>query len=62
MSEKENMCSWVDIAIPCDGRVRGKEKKKLDKYEDLAIELQGVWQRKANVEPVVVGALGVVYK
>ena len=27
MSEEDNMCSWIDIAIPCDGRVRGKEKK-----------------------------------
>lgn len=45
------MCSWIDIAIPWDGRVRGKKEKKLDKQEDLAIELQRVWQGKANVEP-----------
>ena len=33
---------------------------KLNKYQELAIELQGDWQMKAEVVTVVLGALGVV--
>ena len=33
------MCSLIDIAIPWDERVRHQDMDKLDKYQDLTIEL-----------------------
>lgn len=38
----------------------GEEETRQILYKDLAIERQRVWQGKAKVELVLVGALGVV--
>ena len=52
---------WViDIAVPGDGRVEEKEKEKGEKYQELAREIQRLWNTSVNVIPVVVGALGAV--
>ena len=40
-----------------DHRVREKELEKVDKHQDLAVEITSV-----NVVPVVIGALGAVHK
>ena len=49
----------IDIAVPEDGNIRKKEREKIEKYEDLRIELQRLWNlRKVEVVPVVIGALG----
>ena len=34
--------------------------EKVDKYQDLALELQRLWRMKVSVVPVVTGVLGVV--
>lgn len=54
--------AWiVDVAVPGDARVASKEIEKQDKYRDLAIELQRLWElKKVKVIPVVIGALGTV--
>ena len=51
----------VDVAIPGDARVATKEIEKITKYQDLAIEVQRLWElRKVKVVPIVIGALGAV--
>ena len=37
-----------------------KESEKRDKYLDLARELRKLWNIKATVMPIVIGALGTV--
>ena len=62
--EKEgNICKIVDIAIPGDCRIAEKEAEKIEKYQDLKIEIGRIWGiKRLIVIPVVVGALGCVTK
>jgi len=52
----------IDVAIPGDLRVKEKEMEKIEKYQDLRIELEKLWNTKCKVVPIVVGCLGSVYK
>ena len=59
---EEKMIKLIDVAIPGDSRIEEKEIEKIEKYQDLRIEVQRLWEKKAVVIPVVVGALGAVPK
>ena len=50
----------VDVAVPWEGRVGSKEMEKVDKNQDLALELRKLWGVKVKVVPIVIGALGIV--
>ena len=55
----------MDFAVSTDHRVKLKESEKKDKYLDLARELsvsvyQNLWNMKATIIPIVIGALGTV--
>ena len=52
---------WIiDVAIPGDSRVTKKEEK-VNKYQDLRLEIVRLWKlKKVDIIPVVVGALGAV--
>ena len=50
----------VDVAVPNDTHINEKEREKIEKYQDLRLEIQRMWDVKAKVVPVVVGALGAV--
>jgi len=39
-----------------------KEAKKILKYEDLTIEIQRMWDVRAKVIPVIIGATGTISK
>ena len=52
----------MDFTVPADHRVKIKESKKKDKYIDLDRELKQVWNMKATMISIVVGALGTVPK
>ena len=53
----------IDIAVPADVRVGGKEREKVEKYQDLKREIARLWKLKmAEVVPVVIGALRSVIK
>lgn len=48
----------VDIAIPEDRNLMTKEREKIDKYQDLRLEIQRLWNVRTRVIPVVIGAMG----
>jgi len=45
-----------------DRNVLTKEKEKVDKYMDLTIELQRVWDTTIKTIPLIFGALGTISK
>ena len=53
-------CLIIDIAIPRDQNIFMKEQEKIDKHQDLQIELWKLWKLKAEVAPAVVSALGIM--
>ena len=56
--KEEKVFKIIDIAISVDNRVAEKERKKVEKYQDLGREIARIWSmRKVEVIPVVVGAL-----
>ena len=63
IDKKERVCLIVDIAVPANRKVEGKEQEKVEKYQDFMREIGRMWElRKVHVVPVVIGALGSVYK
>ena len=39
-----------------------KEKDKIEKYQDLGMELQKIWNVKVKIIPLVIGSLGAIPK
>ena len=52
----------MNFGVPVDHRVKLKECKKKDTFQDLARELKKLWNMKVTVIPIVIGALGTVTK
>ena len=53
----------IDVAIPGDCRIHEKEIEKIEKYQNLKVELKRLWSlKKVGVVPVVVEALGYISK
>jgi hypothetical protein len=59
---EKGTCILIDVAIPGDKIVIKKEAEKILKYKDLTIEIQRMWNVKARVIPVIIGATGTVSK
>ena len=59
---KQGKCMLIDDAIPGDRNVIKKEAEKILKYKDLIIEIQHMWNVKAKVIPVIIGATGTISK
>uniref|UniRef100_A0A1X7STH9 Uncharacterized protein n=1 Tax=Amphimedon queenslandica TaxID=400682 RepID=A0A1X7STH9_AMPQE len=54
-------CMIIDVAVPSDTRVEGKEDEKGKKYQELRQEIVKLWgMKKVEVIPIVVGVLGAV--
>ena len=60
VNKRDKSCQIIEVAIPEDGQVREKEDKKVEKYQDLAREVQKMWDVKTKLILVVMGALGSV--
>ena len=58
VDKKERSCKIIDFAVPADSRIEEKEKDKIEKYQDLARELQKIWNVKVKIIPLLVGTLG----
>ena len=50
----------IDVANHGDRNVIKKEAEQILKYKDLIIETQRMWNVKAKVIPVIIGATGTV--
>jgi hypothetical protein len=59
---EKGTCMLIDVAIPGDRNVIKKEAEKILKYRDLTIEIQSMWNVKAKVIPVIIGATGTISK
>ena len=52
-----------DIAVPRDDNIVDKRIEKVEKYQNLAIEMKALWQLKEiSIIPIAVGCTGVVDK
>jgi hypothetical protein len=52
----------IDIAVPRNYRVKEKESEKIEKYQDLALEITRMWKTSTKVIPIVIGALGASHR
>jgi hypothetical protein len=52
----------TDVDIPSDRNVIQKEAEKKWKYKNLSIEIQGMWNMKCFVIPVIIGPTGILTK
>ena len=57
--EKKRFCQIVDFAIPADHRVKIKESKMRDKYQDLARELKTM-EYEGDSDTIVIVVLGTI--
>ena len=48
----------IDVAIPGDSRVKEKVSEKHQRYTDLKIEIQKMWNIPVVILPVILGTLG----
>ena len=63
VNKMEKTAIIIDVAIPGDKKTIDKEKKKIEKYQNLKREIQRFWNlKKIDVIHVVLGALGSVTK
>ena len=60
VDKKDRSCKIIDFAVPGDSRIGEKEKDKMQKYQDLGIELQEIWNVKVKIIPLFVGFLGAI--
>jgi hypothetical protein len=59
---KMGTCMLIDVAISGDRNVIKKEAENILKYKNLTIEIQRMWNVKARVIPVIIGATGTISK
>ena len=59
---EKGTCMIIDVAISGDRNVIQKEAEKILKYKDLTREIQRMWNVKAKVIPVIIGATGTISK
>ena len=46
VDKKAKSCIIIDVAVPGDCRIREKEIKKIEKYQNLKRELKRLWSLK----------------
>ena len=56
------ICKIVNFAVPADYRINLKECETKDKYVDLPRELKKLWNMKAMIVPIVIGAFSTITK
>jgi hypothetical protein len=57
---EKGTCMLIDVAISGDRNVIKNEAEKILEYEDLTTEIQRMWNVKARVIAVVIGATGTI--
>jgi len=59
---EKGTCMLRDVATSGGRSVIKKEAEKVLEYKDLTIEIQGMWNVKTKVIPVIIGATGAISK
>ena len=54
--DKMRTCKVTDFAVPGDSTTEDKDKKKIEKYQDLRRYLQKIWNVSVKIIPLVVGS------
>ena len=62
INKQEQTCQVIDIPVSEYTAVKAKKEEKLEKYQDLAREIQKMWSVRTQVLSVVIWALGTVTK
>jgi hypothetical protein len=52
----------IDVAISGERKKNKKETENILRYKDLTIGIQRMWNVKAGVLPVIIGATGTIHK
>ena len=50
-------CQQVDFSVPVNYIMQIKEREKIDKYLDLAWELENLWSMEVTMISIVIGVL-----
>ena len=58
VDKQQRLTKLIDIACVMDRHVVEKHHEKIEKYLDLSVELQLLWNTRTEVIPLVFGALG----
>ena len=58
IDKEKKRVTLIDVSVPWDSRIEEKEREKLDKYQDLKIELCKLWGMPVKIVPIIIGALG----
>ena len=58
VDKNERRTTLIDVACTQDKKVEDKEIEKVNRYQDLTIELQKIWETSVTVVPLVLGVLG----
>ena len=63
VNKMEKTALIIDVTIPGDKRIIGKEKEKIEKYQNLKKEILRFWNlNKTDVIPAVLGDSWECYK
>ena len=62
IDEMKKKVKLIDISAPTDHWIDEKEMEKIDKYQDLKIEIERLWSVKTMMVPIVIGLLGTISK
>ena len=59
IGKEKRECKIINKAVPGDQNIKVKELEKITKYKDLRLQVQKLWDFKATITPIAVGALGI---
>ena len=59
MLKEERLAYLVDFSCSFNDNVSHKEIEKVDKYQDLLLEIERMWNVRVEIVPIMIGALGV---
>ena len=62
MDKGSGCIKFLDVACVMDRHVVDKYREKCDKYLDLAIEQQKLWNTRIEIVSLIFGALGTVHQ
>ena len=62
IGKRKRKAKLINISVPTDHRIDEEEMEKIDKNQDLRVEIERLWNMKSMVVPMVIGSLGTIIK